>query len=82
MVPAEQSRAVAAACHARTVEVDGADHNDGVLLDGDQLVNAVVGAFRSLARIPGTPGIGDSSPRRRPCATVEDVRAKEREDDE
>ena len=46
MVPAEQSRAVAAAGHARTVEVDGADHNDGVLLDGDQLVNAVV------ARVP------------------------------
>jgi uncharacterized protein len=42
MVPAEQSRAVAAAGHARTVEVDGADHNDGVLLDGDQLVTAVV----------------------------------------
>ena len=42
MVPAEQSRAVAAAGHARTVEVDGADHNDGVLLDGEQLVNAVV----------------------------------------
>jgi pimeloyl-ACP methyl ester carboxylesterase len=46
MVPAEQSRAVAAAGHARTVEVKGADHNDGVLLDGDQLVNAVV------ARVP------------------------------
>jgi uncharacterized protein len=46
MVPAEQSRAVAAAGHARTVEVEGADHNDRVLLDGDQLVNAVV------ARVP------------------------------
>ena len=42
MVPAEQSRAVAGAGHARTVEVVGADHNDGVLLDGEQLVNAVV----------------------------------------
>jgi hypothetical protein len=44
MVPAEQSRAVAAAGHARTVEVDGADHNDRVLLDGDALVRAVVEA--------------------------------------
>jgi len=44
MVPAEQSRAVAAAGHARTVVVDGADHNDRVLLDGDALVRAVVEA--------------------------------------
>ena len=29
---------------ARTVEVDGADHNDRVLLDGDALVRAVVEA--------------------------------------
>ena len=41
-VPAEQSRAVAAAGHARTVEVDDADHNDPVLLDGGELVRAVV----------------------------------------
>jgi uncharacterized protein len=44
MVPAEQSRAVAAAGHARTVEVGGADHNDRALLDGDRLVRAVVEA--------------------------------------
>jgi hypothetical protein len=42
IVPAEQSRAVATAGHARTVEVDGADHNDMALLDGDELVRTVV----------------------------------------
>jgi uncharacterized protein len=44
IVPAEQSRAVAAAVvgDVRTVEIDGADHNDLVLLDGAELVRAVV----------------------------------------
>ncbi len=44
IVPAEQSRAVAAAAARlhRLVEVPGADHNDPVLLDGDPLVAAVV----------------------------------------
>jgi uncharacterized protein len=44
IVPPEQSRAVAAAAPgpARTVEIPGADHNDRALLDGQQLVNAVV----------------------------------------
>src|SRR3712207_7573049 len=43
IVPAEQSRAVAAAAPAlvRLVELDGADHNDRALLDGDALVGAV-----------------------------------------
>ncbi|NUT46467.1 MAG: alpha/beta hydrolase, partial [Saccharothrix sp.] len=42
IVPPEQSRAVAAAAGARTVEVAGADHNDRVLLDGSELVDAIV----------------------------------------
>ncbi len=44
IVPAEQSRAVAAAAagETTTVEVRGADHNDAVLLDGKLLVDAVV----------------------------------------
>ncbi len=49
IVPPEQSKAVAAAAGQlhRTVEARGADHNDAVLLDGDQLVAAVV----ELARL-------------------------------
>ncbi|MGH3978497.1 MAG: alpha/beta hydrolase [Pseudonocardiaceae bacterium] len=45
VVPPAQSRAVAAAAPGllRTVPVEGADHNDPALLDGDQLVDAVVG---------------------------------------
>lgn len=44
IVPPEQSRAVAKAAPVlkRLVEVKGADHNDGVLLDGDELIDAVV----------------------------------------
>lgn len=43
IVPPEQSRAVAAAAGGpvTTVVVPGADHNDGVLLTGDRLVDAV-----------------------------------------
>jgi uncharacterized protein len=44
IVPAEQSRAVAASAPVlrQLVAVGGADHNDPVLLDGDLLINAVV----------------------------------------
>lgn len=42
VVPPEQSRAVAVAAGARTVEVPGADHNDLVLLTGPAVVDAVV----------------------------------------
>ncbi|QQQ74345.1 alpha/beta hydrolase [Saccharothrix sp. 6-C] len=41
IVPPEQSRAVATAARGRTAEVAGADHNDRVLLDGAQVVDAV-----------------------------------------
>jgi fermentation-respiration switch protein FrsA (DUF1100 family) len=43
IVPAEQSRAVAAAAPGPTtlVEVAGADHNDAALLTGHELINAV-----------------------------------------
>ena len=43
IVPADQSRAVAAAAAgaSRLVEIDGADHNDRALLDGDALIDAV-----------------------------------------
>jgi uncharacterized protein len=44
IVPPEQSRAVAAAAagRAHVVAIEGADHNDRVLLDGTQLIHAVV----------------------------------------
>jgi fermentation-respiration switch protein FrsA (DUF1100 family) len=46
IVPPAQSRAVADAAAElyRVVEVPGADHNDPVLLDGDEVVSAVVEA--------------------------------------
>lgn len=42
LVAPQQSRAVADAADAQLVEVDGAGHNDRVLLDGDELVQAVM----------------------------------------
>jgi fermentation-respiration switch protein FrsA (DUF1100 family) len=44
LIPPEESRAVAAAAPnlRELVEVEGADHNDAALLDGPQLVAAVV----------------------------------------
>jgi fermentation-respiration switch protein FrsA (DUF1100 family) len=44
IVPAELSRAVAAAAGGpvRLIEVEGADHNDRALLDGDELIAAIV----------------------------------------
>jgi uncharacterized protein len=42
-VPPEQSRAVAAAAgETQVVAIEGADHNDRVLLDGAQLIGAIV----------------------------------------
>ncbi|MET0235789.1 MAG: alpha/beta fold hydrolase [Kibdelosporangium sp.] len=41
VVPPQQSRDVARAGSARLVEIAGADHNDRVLLDGRQLIDAV-----------------------------------------
>jgi uncharacterized protein len=41
IVPPTQSREVAAAASARLVEIPGAGHNDPVLLDGPELVEAV-----------------------------------------
>jgi len=51
VVPAEQSRAVAraAAGPTRVLEVEGADHNDPLLLAGDQLVAAVVALARQVS---------------------------------
>jgi fermentation-respiration switch protein FrsA (DUF1100 family) len=42
IVPPEQSRAVAAAAGGRAVEVQGANHNDLVLLDGPELIDAII----------------------------------------
>ena len=42
IVPPEQSRAVAEAAGATTVEVEGAGHNDLALLEGRELIDAVV----------------------------------------
>ncbi|MEV8441769.1 alpha/beta hydrolase [Actinosynnema sp. NPDC051121] len=41
IVPPSQSRAVARAAGGSSVEVAGADHNDRVLLDGAQLIDAI-----------------------------------------
>ncbi len=46
IVPAEQSREVAQAAGARTIEVPGADHNDPVFSDGPELIDAIAGAIR------------------------------------
>ncbi|MER7860629.1 alpha/beta hydrolase [Amycolatopsis japonica] len=46
IVPAEQSREVARAAGARTIEVPGADHNDPVFSDGPELIDAIAGAIR------------------------------------
>lgn len=43
IVPAGQSREVARAAGARTVEVPGADHNDPAFSDGPELVDAIAG---------------------------------------
>jgi uncharacterized protein len=50
IVPPEQSAAVAAAAGGpvRTVEVAGADHNDAALLEGNDLLAAVLDLARSL----------------------------------
>jgi fermentation-respiration switch protein FrsA (DUF1100 family) len=50
IVPPEQSVAVAAAAGGpvRVVEIAGADHNDAALLEGNELVAAVVDLARSL----------------------------------
>jgi fermentation-respiration switch protein FrsA (DUF1100 family) len=52
IIPAEQSRRLHAAIagEKRLVVIDGADHNDGELLDGQQLVRAVVDFLASLER--------------------------------
>jgi uncharacterized protein len=44
VVPPQQSRAVAAAAagETRVVAIEGADHNDRALLDGPQLIDAIV----------------------------------------
>jgi len=46
VVPPEQSRTVAAAArdHVSTVAIAGADHNDRALLDGPELIDAVITA--------------------------------------
>lgn len=51
IVPPEQSRAVAEAAAGleRVVEVPGADHNDRVLLDGPDVVAAVIGLARPVS---------------------------------
>jgi uncharacterized protein len=50
IVPPEQSAAVAAAAAGpvRAVEIAGADHNDAALLEGNELVSAVVDLARAL----------------------------------
>ena len=54
IVPPDQSRAVADSAPrlSRLVEVDGADHNDLVLLDGDVLIDAVVDLADQVEQAP------------------------------
>jgi pimeloyl-ACP methyl ester carboxylesterase len=54
IVPAAQSRAVADAAPvlSQLVGVKGADHNDPVLLDGNQLINAVVALADHAGQTP------------------------------
>jgi fermentation-respiration switch protein FrsA (DUF1100 family) len=63
IVPPEQSRAVAAAAGGptRAVEIEGADHNDRALLDGAQLIEAVVElADRAANDADGPAGVSAS----------------------
>ncbi|WET78044.1 alpha/beta hydrolase [Amycolatopsis sp. QT-25] len=46
IVPAQQSREVARAAGARTVEVPGAEHNDPAFSDGPELIDAIADAIR------------------------------------
>jgi hypothetical protein len=59
-VPPEQSRAVAASAvpAAKVVAVDGADHNDPVLVQGPAVVQAVTAAAETIGRLTA-PGSGD-----------------------
>ncbi len=50
IVPPEQSRAVAVAGEAHLVSIEGADHNDRVLLDGAELINAIVELAEKLGQ--------------------------------
>ena len=54
IVPPDQSRAVAAAAAGptRVVAVEGADHNDRALLDGSDLIDAVVELCDRVCRAP------------------------------
>src|SRR5918994_4579837 len=56
IVPPQQSRAVAAAAagETRVVEIAGADHNDPALLDGKQLIEAVVELAELVCQPPRT----------------------------
>ena len=70
VVPPEQSRAVAAAAggETRVVEIAGADHNDPALLDGEQLIAAVVELAERVREPPERgvlkPGLGHHRNRR------------------
>ena len=54
IVPPDQSRAVAAAAAGltRVVAIEGADHNDRALLDGAQLIGAVIELADRVQRAP------------------------------
>jgi alpha-beta hydrolase superfamily lysophospholipase len=56
IVPPEQSRAVATAAggETRVVEIAGADHNDPALLDGKELIDAVVELAERVRESPRT----------------------------
>lgn len=58
IVPAKQSQAVAEAAPNlhEVVQVEGADHNDPALLDGDALVDAVVELAEQVTKTPGPDG--------------------------
>jgi hypothetical protein len=67
IVPPEQSRAVAAAAagETRVVEIAGADHNDPALLDGEDLIEAVVQLAERVCK-PPEPGMHHGTPRPSP----------------
>jgi hypothetical protein len=58
LLPPEQGRAVAAAAagETRAVEIAGADHNDRALLEGEQLIEAVVELAEPVCGAP-EPGV-------------------------
>jgi pimeloyl-ACP methyl ester carboxylesterase len=77
IVPPTQSRTVAAVAGGETsvVEIAGADHNDPALLDGEQLIAAVVELSERVSQTPEPGALAATPPRSPPAAEKQSRRA-------